>query len=126
MLVVVRPDVNGRTIVNFGDVTRNDCCGDLRFHELGQVQYAPMKKKSQFRSGRGATRFGYPQALQSFSLRRSLELASALRRAKALHQAGRLAEAEKICEQILKVQPNHVDSLHLLGVIYYQQGNYTA
>jgi tetratricopeptide (TPR) repeat protein len=37
-----------------------------------------------------------------------------------------LAEAEKIYGQILKVQPNHVDSLHLLGVIYYQRGNYAA
>jgi len=85
-----------------------------------------MKKKSQFRSGPGATRFGHLQRLQNVSLTRSLELASAFRQAKALHQAGRLAEAEKIYGQILKVQPNHVDSLHLLGVIYYQRGNYAA
>src|SRR5262245_49646494 len=85
-----------------------------------------MKKKSQFRSGPGATRFGHLQRLQNVSLTRSLELASAFRQAKTLHQAGRLAEAEKIYGQILKVQPNHVDSLHLLGVIHYQRGNHTA
>ena len=83
-----------------------------------------MKKKSQFRSGRGATRFGHPQPLQSFSRTRSLELASTFSQALALHQAGRLAEAEKIYGQILKVQPNHFDSLHLVGVIYAQRGNH--
>src|SRR5262249_53572662 len=51
------------------------------------------------------------------------ELASAFSQALALHQAGRLAEAEKIYGQILKVQPNHFDSLHLVGVIYAQRGN---
>src|SRR5262249_23192917 len=85
-----------------------------------------MKKKSQFRSGRGATRFGHLQRLQNVSPIRLLELAAAFSRAQALHKAGRLAEAEKIHGQILKVQPNHVDSLHLLGIIYSQQGDYAA
>jgi Flp pilus assembly protein TadD len=85
-----------------------------------------MKKKSQFRSGRGATRFGHLQRLQNVSPTRSLELALAFSRAEALHQVGRLAEAEKIYGQILKVQPNHADSLHLLGVIYSQQGDHAA
>jgi tetratricopeptide (TPR) repeat protein len=53
------------------------------------------------------------------------ELASSYNEALALHQAGRLAAAEKIYRQILKVQPNHFDSLHLLGVIYSQRGNHT-
>ena len=51
-------------------------------------------------------------------------LTPAFSQALALHQAGRLAEAEKIYGQILKVQPNHFDSLHLLGVIYSQRGNH--
>src|SRR5438552_13725307 len=85
-----------------------------------------MKKKSQFRSGRGATRFGHLQRLQNVSPTRSLELALAFSRAKALHQAGQLAEAEKIYGQILKVQPNHAASLHLLGVIYCQRGDHVA
>ena len=38
------------------------------------------------------------------------------------HQAGRLAEAEAIYRQILAAQPNHVDALHLLGVLLHQRG----
>ena len=45
-------------------------------------------------------------------------------KALALHQAGRLAEAEKIYNQILAMQPDHFDSLHLLGVIFHQRGNH--
>ena len=40
----------------------------------------------------------------------------------ALHQAGRLADAEKIYNQILAMQPDHFDSLHLLGVIFHGSG----
>ena len=36
------------------------------------------------------------------------------------HEAGRLADAEALYRQILAVQPNHGDALHLLGVIAYQ------
>ena len=38
------------------------------------------------------------------------------------HQAGRLGEAEGIYRQILAVQPQHADALHLLGVIAHQVG----
>lgn len=41
----------------------------------------------------------------------------------ALHQEGRLAEAQAIYRQVLKIQPEHFDALHLLGVISYQTGN---
>ncbi len=44
----------------------------------------------------------------------------------ALHQNGRLQDAEAIYRQILKFQPRHFDSLHLLGVIAYQTGNYRS
>jgi len=40
------------------------------------------------------------------------------------HQAGRLAEAERLYRQILGVQPDHSDSLHLLSVVSYQRGDY--
>src|SRR5215831_12090913 len=53
------------------------------------------------------------------------ELASTFSQALALHQAGRLAEAEQNYLQILKVQPNQFDCLHLLGVIFSQRGNHT-
>ena len=42
----------------------------------------------------------------------------------ALHQAGRLADAERIYNQILATRPDHFDSLHLLGVIFYQRGDH--
>jgi predicted O-linked N-acetylglucosamine transferase (SPINDLY family) len=42
----------------------------------------------------------------------------------ALHQAGRLLEAEPLYRRVLEAQPRHFDSLHLLGVICYQHGQY--
>ncbi len=40
------------------------------------------------------------------------------------HQAGRLREAEAIYRQVLQAQPDHADSLHLLGVIAHQTGKH--
>ena len=42
------------------------------------------------------------------------------------HQAGRLQAAEQIYRQILAVEPNHADALHLLGVIAHQLGKHEA
>ena len=42
----------------------------------------------------------------------------------ALHRAGRLADAEKICTEILALQPDHFDSLHILATIFLQRGNH--
>src|SRR5256885_14224668 len=36
------------------------------------------------------------------------------------HRAGRLAEGEALYRRILASDPNHVDSLHLLGVMAHQ------
>jgi tetratricopeptide (TPR) repeat protein len=38
------------------------------------------------------------------------------------HQAGRLAEAESLYRQICAIEPDHVDSLHYLGVLAGQMG----
>lgn len=38
------------------------------------------------------------------------------------HQAGKLADAESCYRQVLAIDPNHFDSLHLLGVIAHQSG----
>jgi tetratricopeptide (TPR) repeat protein len=38
------------------------------------------------------------------------------------HQAGHVTQAEHVYRQILQVQPNHADALHLLGVAASQQG----
>jgi predicted O-linked N-acetylglucosamine transferase (SPINDLY family) len=42
------------------------------------------------------------------------------------HQAGRLAEAEQGYRQILEQEPEHSDSLHLLGIVAMQTGNLGA
>ncbi|MGA8490018.1 MAG: tetratricopeptide repeat protein [Terriglobales bacterium] len=42
------------------------------------------------------------------------------------HRAGRFSQAEQIYRQILAVDCNHADSLHLLGMIAFQAGNPTA
>jgi protein O-GlcNAc transferase len=42
------------------------------------------------------------------------------------HQAGRLAEAERGYREILRSEPEHADSLHLLGVIALQNGDFTS
>jgi len=41
-----------------------------------------------------------------------------------LHQAGRLADAEQIYRRVLAARPDHFDSLHLLGVIFFQRGQH--
>jgi predicted O-linked N-acetylglucosamine transferase (SPINDLY family) len=50
-------------------------------------------------------------------------LREALAIALAHHQAGRIAAAAQIYRQILDVEPNHPDALHLLGVAAHLQGN---
>ena len=40
------------------------------------------------------------------------------------HQRGQLMEAAKLYETILKKQPNHFDSMHLLGLIFDQIGQF--
>jgi tetratricopeptide (TPR) repeat protein len=42
----------------------------------------------------------------------------------ALHQAGQFSEAERRYRQILAHNPNHVDSLHLLGVVFHEAGRH--
>jgi tetratricopeptide (TPR) repeat protein len=43
-----------------------------------------------------------------------------------LHRAGALPEAEWLYRQILSINPDHADSLHLLGVISHQRGRYAV
>jgi protein O-GlcNAc transferase len=40
------------------------------------------------------------------------------------HQAGQLQPAEQIYRQILQVEPNHADAIHLLGMIAHQMGKH--
>jgi len=39
------------------------------------------------------------------------------------HQSGQLQKAQEIYRKILEINPDHCDSLHLLGVIANQAGN---
>jgi len=48
----------------------------------------------------------------------------ALQTAMQLHQAGRLRKAGEIYRRLLDLQPQHVDAMHLLGVVEHQLGNY--
>ncbi|MBF0371198.1 MAG: tetratricopeptide repeat protein [Magnetococcales bacterium] len=41
------------------------------------------------------------------------------------HQAGRLQEAEAGYRRLLAHLPTHADSLHLLGMVFHQQGDHT-
>lgn len=52
----------------------------------------------------------------------ALSLAQALQIAIQHHNAGRIQQAETIYRQILQVEPNHPDALHLLGVLALQMG----
>lgn len=40
------------------------------------------------------------------------------------HKAGNLDAAEQIYRQVLAVEPNHADALHLFGLIAYQRGQF--
>jgi len=46
-----------------------------------------------------------------------------LQKGLALHQKGQLAQAKLVYEAILAQQSKHFDSLHLLGLVYFQTGN---
>lgn len=48
---------------------------------------------------------------------------AALQTALAHHRAGRLPQAEAIYQQILQVEPQHADALHMLGLVAAQLGN---
>jgi len=49
-------------------------------------------------------------------------LSEALSIAVTHHRAGRLEQAEALYRQILAVEPQHAEALHLLGVVAYQRG----
>ena len=100
-----------------------------------------MKSKSLFRSDRRAKRSRHqlqrsvqdvaprssPELTSTFNQALALlspEFTSTFNHALALHKAGRLTEAETVYRQILKMQPDHFDSVHLLGVTHSQRGDH--
>ena len=63
-------------------------------------------------------------ALLSLPGRGSFPLSNALQIAIQHHQLGQLRKASEIYELILKQQPDHIDALHLQGVIMHQLGKH--
>jgi predicted O-linked N-acetylglucosamine transferase (SPINDLY family) len=53
-----------------------------------------------------------------------MTIADALRLGVEHHQAGRIPQAEALCRQILEVEPNHPEALHLLGLLAHQGGQH--
>src|SRR5262245_47734565 len=49
-------------------------------------------------------------------------IAQALDQSMRHHQPGDLPQADHVYRQILQADPQHVDALHLLGVVAYQVG----
>lgn len=54
-------------------------------------------------------------------MKRALQLAQILEHGMTAHRQGRLAEAERSYQAVLNVKRNDFDSLHLLGVVRWQQ-----
>ncbi len=55
----------------------------------------------------------------------NVQLNQALQTAQHYHEQGKFAQAATIYQQILKVNPDHPDVLHLLGVLFAQTGEPT-
>ena len=64
------------------------------------------------------------QATSGFAATEFIDIASLLKKALAFHKAGLLVEAEQLYRKILQLQPDHFDSLHLLGVVYHNRGQH--
>lgn len=54
---------------------------------------------------------------------RDIDIALLLQKGHALHQRGLITEAEAAYKEILTVEPNNFDALHLLGVAAFQRGD---
>jgi Flp pilus assembly protein TadD len=54
-------------------------------------------------------------------MKRAWQLAEILQHGMAAHRDGRLAEAERSYQAVLETKRNDFDSLHLLGVVRWQQ-----
>jgi tetratricopeptide (TPR) repeat protein len=57
------------------------------------------------------------------SSRNVAQITETLARGLAHHQSGNLAEAEACYRDILRLEPDHADALHLLGVVAQQNGD---
>src|SRR5262245_51528223 len=65
----------------------------------------------------------FPDSRLGTALSRSSTMKDTLATALEHHQSGRLDRAAQLYQQILAMEPDHADALHLLGVASLQQGN---
>ena len=56
----------------------------------------------------------------------SIDTAELLRNARERHQSGDLQQAEQLYRQILAVDPDHAEAIHLMGMLAYQVSQYEA
>jgi Flp pilus assembly protein TadD len=52
----------------------------------------------------------------------SVDAQTLINQALAHHRAGQLVEAERLYLQVLEIDPNHADAIHLLGMLAFQAG----
>ena len=50
------------------------------------------------------------------------QIQSKFNQGQALHRQGQLTQAQEVCQQVLALQPNHFEALHLLGILMLQMG----
>jgi tetratricopeptide (TPR) repeat protein len=53
-----------------------------------------------------------------------MELNEAIKAAVGYYESGDLEQTEKVCKEILSIQPDNIDALNFIGILYYQQGLY--
>jgi tetratricopeptide (TPR) repeat protein len=88
--------------------------------------YGPMKNKSPDRFDRATKRAAHRQQGASQIRSPASDAAAIFRQALALHHQDRLAEAEAAYRLVIEIEPDHSESLYLIGVIYHQRGDHVA
>ena len=65
-----------------------------------------------------------PSKSEPLPARVNMQTETIFNNALELHRKGLIAEAHTLYEKVLSIQPDHFDSLHLLGVAAYQTGSH--
>jgi len=107
----------------YSDVAGWQTCG------MNRSQLPGAEESRQFIDGQrpgGLTLARTVRASYKISAMSQVTVEQAMQIAVEHHQAGRVQDAESICRQILAVEPNHAESLHLLGLIAGQLGRIDA
>lgn len=77
-----------------------------------------MNRKQRRMGQRGQRRLAHSS--QGAGLSSANRIAKLMSLALEHHRSGRLGQAEQCCQEILAIEPNQVDGLHLLGVVAHQ------